>query len=393
MTGQQRSFVVFSSADWKTRYWTNKQHNAALLAKRGYKVLYVETVGLRSPSLRARRDIRRLFVRLASGIKTLLLGPEQVLPNVWVLSPLVLIWGRRFPIVRALNAMLLRFSVRRHLSRQGMQAPDIWTYHPLMLEAIKGLRRGKLVYHSVDDLTAVEGVERVAFESAEHDLLREADIALVTARILQQRYAGRARKVAFISNVVEFEHFAKSHTAPEPPDLRDIPHPRLGYHGVLSAQKLDVALLGELMRQNPDWHLVLVGDEWEGQDPESLAPLRSLANIHFLGGRPYRELPAYLGAFDVGMIPLAANGYTASMFPMKLYEYFAAGLPVAATDAPYSREIDGPIIVAHGAIELAEAVRAQLQRGRLTLAEAEAVVGDHTYNKRLDYMLALTADD
>jgi glycosyltransferase involved in cell wall biosynthesis len=392
MTTQPRSFVLFSSADWNTRYWTNKQHNAALLAARGYKVLYVETVGLRAPSFRAQRDLRRLWTRLVSGLRSLFVGPEEVLPNLWVLSPLVMIWGRRYRIVRDLNTLLLKLAVRRHLRRQQMDRPEIWTYHPFVLDVIEGLRRGNFVYHSVDDLMAIDGIDKVAFAAAEQRLLREVDLTLVTARVLEKRYAGEARRIEFISNVVDFDHFAKAATATEPSDLAAIPHPRLGYHGVLSTQKLDIGVLAELMEQNPGWQLVLIGDEWEGQEPNSLAPLRRLANVHFLGGRPYADLPAYLGSFDVGLVPLAENAYTASMFPMKLYEFFAAGLPVAATDAPYTVEVVGPIAVASGAVGLADAIHTQLQRGRLTPEESREAVGAHTYSRRLDDILALTAD-
>ena len=391
MTPQPRSFVLFSSADWKTRYWTNKQHNAALLAARGHKVLYVETVGLRAPSFRAQRDLKRLWARLVSGLKSQLGGPEEVSPNLWVLSPLVMIWGRKYRLIRAFNTLLLKLALRGHLRRQGMDEPEIWTYHPFMLDEIEGVRRGRLVYHSVDDLMAIEGIDTAAFAAAEHRLLRDADLTLVTARVLETRYAGEARRLEFISNVVDFDHFAAAHAAPEPADLAAIPHPRIGYHGVLSTQKLDVPLLAALMAQNPGWQLVLVGDEWEGQPPDSLASLHALANVHFLGGRPYAELPAYLGSLDIGLVPLAANAYTASMFPMKLYEYFAAGLPVAATDAPYTAEVTGPIAVGHGAAGLAEAIRTQLERGRLTLEQSREAVGEHTYARRLDHILALTA--
>jgi glycosyltransferase involved in cell wall biosynthesis len=387
----QRPVIIFSTADWRTRYWTNKQHNAATLARRGHRVLYVETVGLRRARLFDRRDVRRLLRRLLGGLRSLVFGPTQEQPGLWVLSPLTLPWAQGNTLVRRVNAWMLRLALRRAITRVGLRGAEVWTYHPYVLDAIGGLQLGPLSYHNVDDLSAVPGVDTNAFLAAETALLECSDTVFVTARRLEVRCQEHNANVHFLANVADADHFGRAIDAVEAADLAGIPRPRLGYHGVLSDLKLDLPLLAELLRRHPEWHLVLIGDAPEGQDPASLAALRDLGNVHFLGPRPYADLPAYLAGFDVGLIPLARNAYTASMYPMKLFEFLAAGVPVVASDAPFVKDAPGSIEVATDVESFSAAIARQLTRGRLSHAQAREAVGDHTWDSRLTTMLAITA--
>ena len=147
--------VMFSTADWAAPCWTNKQHIARRLAERGYTMLYIETVGLRRPSISS-LDLTRIIRRLRSGLKP----PRRVGERLWVLSPLTLPLGQRHGFVRHFNAWILRTAIRLWLRRHGDGTPPlVWTYHPYMLEAISGLKRSALVYHCVDNIAAVPGLD------------------------------------------------------------------------------------------------------------------------------------------------------------------------------------------------------------------------------------------
>jgi glycosyltransferase involved in cell wall biosynthesis len=111
-----------------------------------------------------------------------------------------------------------------------------------------------------------------------------------------------------------------------PEDQAALPHPRLGYHGVVD-ERLDLSLLAAVADARPDWCFVIIGPVVK-IDPASL-PRRP--NLHFLGARPYTRLPAYLSGWDVALMPFARNEATRFISPTKTPEYLAAGRPVVST--------------------------------------------------------------
>ena len=105
MSFTKEDILLLSTADWDNPFWTNKQHVALELSRLGYKVLYIDSLGLRSPSLN-KSDVRRIFKRLLKGVKF----PRRINRNLWVWSPIVIPFQKYF-IVRVLNkGMLLKSS-------------------------------------------------------------------------------------------------------------------------------------------------------------------------------------------------------------------------------------------------------------------------------------------
>ncbi|OJA26969.1 glycosyl transferase family 1 [Burkholderia ubonensis] len=383
--------VLFSTADWDEPYWTNKQHTASILAARGWRVLYVESVGFRAPKVGSGRDWSRLWRRLWRGLQSLALGPACRAPGIWVLSPLMVPAKHHWPIVRAFNQFLLRTAVRSFVRRARFRTPLVWTYHPFMLDAITRMSRGPLVYHCVDDIASVPGVDVDAFTRAQHRLVPMCDAVFTTARALQAQCEPYNANTYCFGNVVDGAHFGTALSdGPLPADLETIPTPRLVYHGVLSDFKIDLPLLLEVAKAQPEWQWVIIGEEREGQHSKLLAELASLPNVHLLGYRSYRVLPDYLRGMQVGVLPTLLNDYTRSMFPMKFYEYLAAGLPVVSTPLDFTHEQRAGLEVGADSTTFIAAIQRQLTRGKLNRSEADAAVGDNTWDRRLDKMLAIT---
>ena len=165
-----------------------------------------------------------------------------------------------------------------------------------------------------------------------------ADLVLASAPALAERLRTISRNVLDAPNVADTELFARA-LEPSPPARLDpgmaaLPAPRIVFTGAIVAIKLDIPLLVELARLRPSWSFALVGPVGPGEPGADVSPLAAEPNIHLLGHRVYRELPDVLRAADAGLIPYARNELTASIFPMKVYEYLAAGLPVLATPLP-----------------------------------------------------------
>jgi glycosyltransferase involved in cell wall biosynthesis len=134
---------------------------------------------------------------------------------------------------------------------------------------------------------------------------------------------------ALICNGVDFERFAADY--PEPADIAPIPHPRIGYAGVIKKQ-LDIALLVRLARARPQYSFVSVGPVLNiGGKEKEFAEFRQLPNVHLLGNKHVDLLPSYVRQFDVCLMCYVVNDYTRYIYPLKLNEYLATGRPVVSS--------------------------------------------------------------
>jgi glycosyltransferase involved in cell wall biosynthesis len=387
MTRSGKHVVLFSTADWNWPYWTNKQHMAVQLAARGYHVLYVETVGIRRPRFNS-SDLIRIVRRVGRALAPI----REMQASVWVLPPLTIPAGDGFGPISKFNTWQVRRRIAQWLRQQRVERPMVWAYHPYLLEVAEALEPTAIIYHCVDDIGAVPGVDRNSYDAAERALLTRADHVFATSPALRDRCAAVApERTHYFPNVADVDHFAAARRdGPIPPDLAAIPRPRLGYVGVLSDLKLDLDLVERVVSRNADWHWVFIGDEREGQSNPALARLATRPNVHMLGWRPYASLPAYLRGIDIALLPQQINDYTRAMFPMKFFEYLAAGRVVVTTPLPALAEFRDLCRTVTGAEEMIEEIEAILAERRTTsLPVDDAVLRTHSWGARLDAMLAI----
>jgi UDP-galactopyranose mutase len=218
-----------------------------------------------------------------------------------------------------------------------------WLYTPMALPLARRLDPALVVYDCMDELSLFAGAppELVA---REEELLQLADVVFTGGPSLYRAKRGRHPNVHCFTSSVDAEHFGRARAgrpdAPdEPADQRDLPHPRLGYYGVID-ERLDLPLLAALADAHPAWQLVLVGPVVK-IDPAAL-PRR--ANIHYTGQRRYDELPAYLAGWDVCLLPFALNESTRFISPTKTLEYMAAERPIVSTPITDVAEPYGNIV-------------------------------------------------
>jgi glycosyltransferase involved in cell wall biosynthesis len=251
-----------------------------------------------------------------------------------VLSPLVLPFHRS-AAVRALNRRLLPALVRRATRRLGFKRPILWAYVPQAEALLDALDPALVVYHCVDDIAAQERIDTASFRAAEERFAARADLVLASAPTLARRLRMISANVLDAPNVADTELFSAALLpGPIDPAMAALPQPRIVFTGAIVSIKLDFRLIAELARLRPSWSFALVGPVGPGDPRTDVSPLAAEPNIHLLGGRAYAELPEVLRAADAGLIPYARNELTESIFPMKVYEYLAAGLPVVATPLP-----------------------------------------------------------
>jgi glycosyltransferase involved in cell wall biosynthesis len=324
---QGRDIVCVGFADWATDLQTNQHHLMKRLAREN-RVLFVESLGLRRPQL-AGRDVRRIARRLLRGLRS----PRHV-DGLHVLSPLVLpLHGN--PIARRLNAWLLPKLVKRAARRIGMHAPILWAYVPQAEALLDALHPQLVVYHCVDDIAAQPGIDAASFRASERRFAARADLVLASSTGLVERLRTISASVLYAPNVADVELFSSAlGDGPLDAGMAGLPRPRIVFTGAVVTTKLDMDLLVVLARIRRDWSFALVGPVGPGDPRADVSALAAEPNIHLLGPRSYEQLPSVLRAADAGLIPYALNELTSGVFPMKVYEYLAAGLPVVATPLP-----------------------------------------------------------
>jgi len=377
-----RDIICVGFNDWDAEVWTNQHHLMARLAADN-RVLFIESLGLRRPTL-AGRDLRRMGRRVVRGLT----GPRHIQLSgtdsaLDVLSPLV-VPAHSSRLARATNAMLLPWLVGRAASRLRFSQTILWAYVPQAELLCDRLRPQLIVYHCVDDVAAHPRIDTASFRAAEARFAKRADLVLASARPLVERMREFNHNVYYMPNVADTDLFA---TARSPgsvdPAMAALPEPRIVFTGAIAATKVNVPLLVELAALRSDWSIVLVGPVGLGDPLTDASALLRVPNIHLLGPRRYADLPAVLRGAQAAIIPYLLNQLTASIFPMKVYEYLAAGLPVVATPLPSLAGVEG-ISFAASASETAACLQTALADDRPDAQIARARLADgHSWEARL----------
>ncbi|MEP2944620.1 MAG: glycosyltransferase [Lentilitoribacter sp.] len=382
--------ILFSTADWDEPYWTNKQHTTMELMRHNWRILYIESVGLRSPNFQSKKDWSRLITRLFRGLMCLVFGARKVDMSVYVLSPLMIPGTHHFPLFSKFNNYLLKFSIKRHCRSKRKQKSIVWSYHPYIHKLLDGLSFDKLIYHNVDDISVVPGIDGTYFRRQEDALIKKADVVFTTMETLKERCIQLNPRTYFHPNVVDFDHFSKASMNSDLLNpLKDISGYKLIYHGVLSEFKLNIPLLLEMAKLRSDLNWVFIGEEREGQNNATLTKLAQLPNVHLLGYRPYEELPAYLNGAHIGLLPSLVNDYTNGMFPMKYFEYIASGLRIVSTPLAFTKTHREGLEIGDDAQSFLKAVDIQLQKRKFNVDESRLIVGDNSWQMRTKKMLSI----
>ncbi|HEY9823286.1 MAG TPA: UDP-galactopyranose mutase [Candidatus Sericytochromatia bacterium] len=253
--------------------------------------------------------------------------------GVWVVVPHLQEGLTEEAIVAAQQVLLAGL-----FAEQEIRKYICWYYTPMAMAYTRHLEPLAIVYDCMDELSAFKGASPM-LKAHEAELFRRADLVFTGGQSLYEAKRDQHENVYAFPSSVDVAHFAQGRTIKEDPaDQANIPHPRLGFYGVID-ERMDLELLDGIAEARPDWHLVMIGPVVK-IDPAVL-PRRE--NIHYLGGKDYKELPAYLAGWDLAMLPFARNESTRFISPTKTPEYLAAGKPVVSTSIrdvvrPYGQE-------------------------------------------------------
>ena len=384
----QLHVVCLSPQPWSVDLPTNRQQVMTRLAEAGHRVLYVETgqfVGREVAQVFHDRDPRGAFRQLLTA--------EEAAPGVRVIkAPTVAPWGHRFRLAVRLNSALTALVVRRHVGRT-VEPAVLWLYDPCFAGCIGKVGERLAVYDCVDDYAEQAGADRRKRALvAAYDRLAASRARLVftTAQTLADRHGRHNAKTYLVRNVGDFAHFAPAADRSLVVEkLASLRRPVIGFAGNFLAEKVDFALLEALASRRPEWTLVRVGparDDTNG----ALLRLTERDNVRWLGAVPYGDLPRYVAAFDVATIPYLRNAYTRSCFPLKTFEYLAAGKPVVASGLPELEGMEPHVVIAQDVDAFEACVADALTRTTAPeIAARQEIAAKNTWETRTQRLLEL----
>lgn len=264
-----------------------------------------------------------------------------------------------------------------------------WYYTPMALSFSRHIAPDLIVFDKMDELSAFKNAPPLLVK-LEEELLARADVVFTGGVSMHEAAQHRHDNIHCFPSSIDMAHFAvaRDKSVADPVDQASLPHPRLGFFGVID-ERMDVDLVAAVADLRPDWQFVMIGPVVK-IDPATL-PQRP--NIHWLGGRQYADLPAYLAHWDVGFMPFAINEATRFISPTKTPEFLAAGLPVVSTPIrdvvrPYGEK--GLVEIAATAEEVVKAAETCLSRDRASwLAAVDQQLASGSWDKTWETMLGL----
>jgi glycosyltransferase involved in cell wall biosynthesis len=372
-----RDILCFSH-DW-TGDPLSKTHLMRVLA-RDNRILWINAIANRMPTASG-KDMSRLFKKLKSFTEPL----REVEKNIFVMNPLAIpAYGSKMMV--SLNRKFLVRQVKSALKKLGMKNVINMVFNPAAGMIAGELGESELLYYCVDEYTAFTGVSD-GLKEIEEALFRKSDFVVVSAETLLESKKKFNDKTFLIRHGVDFDHFRQSldEATEIPAEIADLPKPIIGFHGLL-ADWVDFELIKKVAGHFKNGSVVLIGKITFDAE-KKIKILEGVPNIHFLGRKPYEELPSYCKGFDVALNPFVMNELTRHVNPLKVREYLAAGLPVVSTDIQEVRVLENCSIGTNHEEFIAKIE--EILRNPKPRREVSAAIRHESWDAKVDELRAL----
>lgn len=314
------NILCLSHLAWQKDLFQRPQQLMREMSRRGHRVLYIGCIGAAENRKYAQRGQR-------SGV---IPGKDD---------GQVHFRNSSYPAFRAKFMAPRRYIARQLIAAKKRASFDpqrdtlLWIYHPSLLKLALPTNAQLTVYDVMDRFDSF-GASHTEVATDERTIMQHADLIFAGGRALQQHAQeiaqhanATAAPVICLPSGVDLQHFRKPESdADIPTDIAHLPKPILGYFGAVD-ERIDFELLQQIARERPNWSILLIG-------PRLSAPVGLPSNLHLIGPRYYENLPRYLAAFDVALLPFKQTKLVAHISPTKTPEYLAGGKPVVSTPIP-----------------------------------------------------------
>ncbi len=371
-----RELICFGE-DWDRHPTTAQFLVQHLLGQ--FRVIWINSLGWRTPRL-SRADLVRVLSKLRSAAG----GAKRPDPNLIVYTPLVIPWYRSAS-VRRLNARRLCGVIHALARRHGFAHYSLMTTYPAAAEIFQQMSGVRRIYYCADEYTTRPELEPALVRSLEATLLSAVDVVVTTSQALFDLKSAVHPHVVYLPHGVDVPRFAKAAdpATPIPDEVQGLPRPVIGFHGLIG-NLIDFDIIDSIARRRPDWSVVMLGPT--SGDVSSLPRRR---NIYYIGERPHHELPAYLRAFDVCLMPYRLVPALFYANPVKLREYLAAGKPIVSTRVPEALQFGELLQIANSSDEFVPKIERCLSEDPSLTAQRMASVRNQTWAARAAELAAV----
>jgi glycosyltransferase involved in cell wall biosynthesis len=354
------------------------------MARAGNRVMFVNSISMGLPSLSSPDLLGKVKRKLRSYAKAVRRAEEGII----VVSPPVLPFYTN-TLARALNTEMLVAQIKTLCVAFDFRNPVLWIAIPTARQVVGRLGEQAVIYQVSDkyEANSMDHATRSNVIADMHsDMLRRADLIYFSGRkLFEEETAAHPEiesKSKLLAQAVDFDHFASATkgewTAPD--DIARVPRPRLGYFGAIETWLLDQELIRHISSKRPDWHWILMGLKAARLDIEDLP------NVHYLGSKPYSEMPRYAAHFDVCVLPwVTDNEFVSYGSAIKVREYLATGKPVVITPLYEYEPMDGLVRIARGYDDFIAKVEDALTRDTGLMREArQQSIKEATWDARAE---------
>lgn len=296
---------------------------------------------------------------------------EKINPNLTILKPFVKSIAEIKDVLQVLKIKHIDFA---------------WFYSPAFVDLIPYLKINTIIYDCMDELSQFKGASP-ELRAQEKFLIQEADLVFTGGKSLYEAKSKLTSEAHCFPSSVDVPHFngAKDRLA-IPEDLANIKPPIVGYIGVID-ERIDLDLLNQTAQLMPEVSFVMIGPLAK-ISPDDLP---QKPNIHYLGMKKYEQLPAYLKAFDIAMMPFALNESTQFISPTKTLEYMAANRPIISTAIKdVVRDYAKDVHIVSIAQEFSKAISAILSDGKThDPLQYKKILENTSWDHTVEKMMAL----
>lgn len=394
MLKEVKPYIVLAAQEWQLNLGSNAR-NLAMEFSKVAPVLYVNPpIDINTIRKDFKSSHSRSRIKRALGFKKNIM---QAANNLWVLTPatvgISINWLRNkniFDILNKYNAKRYFKTLQKAINFLGWQENDCIVFNDSMMfngSCLPDYFQSRLNFYYIRDNLIEHPYYQRHGDRAEAATIKNADAVFANSAYLAD-YAKAANTLSFdIGQGCELDIYDANKDYAVPKDVAAIPHPRIGYVGFLTGERLDINLLEQIATERKDWQLVLIGPE---EIMFQQSKLHHMKNVHFPGTKKVDELPSYLNHIDVCINPQLINPLTVGNYPRKIDEYLAMGKPTVATDTPAMKMFLPYVHLATGVSQYISAIEKALEPvEQESVNAAIAFAKSHTWQSCVDKIFSI----